>query len=69
MWCGYENFVVHIGTLASSLEDARFYVGDEEDYIDEFLVVEGELRYKRVHQGYWLDLEGYLATSQVNFIP
>ncbi len=62
MWCGYENFVAHMQMLSPMLENAQSFVADEEDYIDEFLVVESELRYKRVQQGFRPDLEDYLST-------
>jgi hypothetical protein len=62
MWCGYERFVAHVGHLAPLLEDAQFFVGDEEDYIDEFMLIDGQLRYRRVHQGGWWDLEDFLTS-------
>jgi hypothetical protein len=62
MWCGYDNFVEHVRALSPLVQDAVFYVGDEEDYIDEFLIRSGALNYRRVHQGYWWDVEDYLAT-------
>ena len=65
MYCGYENFVTHIRMLAPMLEDAQFFVADEEDYIDEFLVVDGELRYERVHQGSSPYLEEYLSSRRI----
>jgi hypothetical protein len=64
MWCGYDNFVAHIGTLAPMLEDALFYIGDEEDYIDEFRVENGTLHYSRVHEGGWWDLSDFLAQTR-----
>lgn len=64
MWCGYEKFVVHVRSLAPMLENAQFFVADEEYYIDEFLIVHGELHYKRVQQGFIPDLEEYLLHSQ-----
>jgi hypothetical protein len=51
MWCGYEAFVGRVRELAPLLEDALFYVGDEEDYIDEFRLSGGVLEYRRVHSG------------------
>ncbi|MEM7030296.1 MAG: hypothetical protein AAF629_12070 [Chloroflexota bacterium] len=62
MWCGYDAFCEHIRTIAPYLEDGLFFVGDEEDYIDEFLISNGKLTYTRVHSGYWWDLEDYLKT-------
>lgn len=68
MWCGYSRFVEHIRGLAPHLEDARFFVGDEEDYIDEFRIVSGELEYQRVNQGGWYPLDDYLRTANTHFI-
>jgi len=65
MRCGYEQFVDHVRELAPHLEDAHFFVGDEEDYIDEFLLKGGQLHYTRVHQGFWWDLEDFLAPRRV----
>jgi hypothetical protein len=64
MWCGYDHFVEHVRALSPLVEDAAFYVGDEEDYIDEFLIRSGALNYRRVHQGYWWDVEDYLVTAR-----
>jgi len=61
MWCGYDKFVDHIRGLASCLEDALVFVGDEEDYIDEFRIRDGQLHYRRVHQGGWRPVEDFLA--------
>ncbi len=63
MWCGYEQFVQFVAQLAPLLEDALFYVGDEEDYIDEFRIRDGRLDYQRVHEGGWWDVEDYLRTT------
>jgi hypothetical protein len=63
MWCGYEEFVAHLGELAAYLEDALFYVGDEEDYIDEFRIRAGRLEYRRVHQGGWWAVEDFLIST------
>lgn len=60
MWCDYQYFVDRVRILAPSLDDALFYVGDEEDYIDEFRIERGTLGYVRVHAGCWQDLEQYL---------
>lgn len=65
MWCGYENFIDHVRSLAPLLEDAQFFVGDEEDYIDEFSIVDGKLLYKRVHQGFWWGLAAFLSSRGV----
>ena len=48
--------------LAPMVDDVIFYAGDEDIYIDEFRIVAGTLHYKRVHEGYWRDLNDYLAT-------
>jgi hypothetical protein len=64
MWCGYDNFVEHVRALSPLVQDAVFYVGDEEDYIDEFLIHAGALNHRRVHQGYWRDVEDYLASAR-----
>jgi hypothetical protein len=63
MWCGYEQFVDLISRIASSVEDALFYVGDEQDYIDEFRIRNRCLQYSRVHQGYWWPLQDFLAST------
>jgi hypothetical protein len=66
MWCGYEAFVGHVSSLAPYLEDALFFVGDEEDYIDEFRLAGGELHYRRVHQGGWLPVSEYIRQMRSN---
>ena len=63
MWCGYENFTQHISELASLVDDALFYVGDENGDIDMFLIANGALRFKRVYSGPRLTLEDYLELS------
>ena len=60
MWCGYDAFVSRVRMLATHVEDALFYIGDEEDYIDEFRLSAGELFYRRVHSGGWRLLEEFL---------
>jgi hypothetical protein len=62
MWCGYDAFVDHVRTLAPFLEDALFYVGDEEDYIDEFRLSAGELHYRRVHAGGWRPVDEFIRS-------
>lgn len=62
MWCGYDAFVEHVRELACHLEDAMFYVGDSEDYIDEFRLEAGVLHYRRVHEGFWLPVEEYVRS-------
>lgn len=49
MWCGYEEFVERVRELAPFLSNSLFYVGDEEDDIDEFQIIDGVLKYSRVH--------------------
>ena len=51
--CGYEAFVDHVRALAPHLSDTHFFVGDGEDYIDEFRLSGGHLHYRRAHQGGW----------------
>jgi hypothetical protein len=63
MWCGYEAFVEHIRALSPFLEDALFYVGDEEDCVDEFRIQAGELHYQRVYEGSGSHLQSYLASK------
>lgn len=63
MWCGYAAFREHIAAVAPYLEDALFLVGDEEDYIDQFLISEGVCEYRRVHAGYWLPVEEYIRAQ------
>ena len=61
MWCGYEAFCDHIADVAEYLHDAQFFVGDEEDYIDEFQIANGKLILSRVHSGGWRSVHEYLA--------
>jgi hypothetical protein len=60
MWCGYEAFCGHIASVAQYLADALFLVGDEEDYIDQFSISDGEMNYERVHTGCWRPVEDYI---------
>lgn len=69
MWCGYERFVERVRALAPYVEDTLFYVGDEEDYIDEFRVVAGVLEYRRVHSGYWLPVRKFLRSRGIRQSP
>lgn len=64
MWCGYDAFVDHVRKLSPYLEDALFYVADEEDFIDEFRFRAGELQYRRVHQGGWWPLDDFLQSTE-----
>jgi len=50
MWCGYGAFVDRVETLAPHLEDAHFFIGDEQYYIDELRIMDGELHYQCVHE-------------------
>lgn len=61
MWCGYDAFCEHISEIARHLQDCHFFVADEEDYIDEFVVADGRLSLLRVHSGCWLPLDEFLA--------
>jgi hypothetical protein len=62
MWCGYENFVAKVAELSPCLEDALFYVADEEDYVDRFSIQDGRLNYSRVHAGHWWPLNDFPDT-------
>lgn len=62
MWCGYEAFVEHVRTLAPFLANAHFFVGDEEDYIDEFRLSDGVLHYRRVHEGGWVPVDEFIRS-------
>ena len=62
MWCGYGTFVEHVRALAPYLDDAHFFLGDEEEYIDEFRVCGGVLSYRRVHHGGWRPLDEYIKS-------
>ncbi len=61
MRCGYENFKNHIATLSAHLPDSMFLLGDEEQYIDQYEIVNGALHYGRVHDSGWCDLTDYVA--------
>lgn len=60
MWCGYDAFCNHIACLAKCLENALFFVGDEEYYIDQFLIEAGSLILTRVHSGCWRPVDEYI---------
>ena len=62
MWCGYEAFVGRVRSLAPHLEEALFFVGDEEQYIDEFRLSGGGLRYRRVHEGGWRPVDEFIRS-------
>jgi hypothetical protein len=64
MWFGYETFVNHVRALAPHLGDATFFVGDEEDYIDEFRLSGGELFYRRVHEGGWRPVDEFIRSME-----
>lgn len=64
MRCGYEAFVDHVRALATHLDDATFFIGDEEDYIDEFRLSGGRLYYCRVHEGGWLPVDEYIRSRE-----
>jgi hypothetical protein len=61
MWCGYAEFIERIRSLCPHLEDALFFVADEENYIDEFLIKDGRLQYQRLLQGAAWNLTSFLA--------
>jgi hypothetical protein len=65
MWCRYEAFVEFLNSLAPLLEDARFFIGDELDYIDEYRITEGKLECNRVHQGGWRPLDEFINRLKV----
>lgn len=65
MWCGYEDFVDHVRQLAPFVEEGLFFVGDEEDYIDEFRIRSGKLNYSRVHSGSWWPVDDFLRTRGI----
>jgi hypothetical protein len=62
MWCGYEEFVARVRSLAPHLGNTLFFVGDELDYIDEFRLSDGQLLYRRVVQGYWWPVDDYIRS-------
>jgi hypothetical protein len=66
MWCGYEAFVEFLSSLAPHLEDARFFIGDELDYIDEFRITEGKLECNRIHKGGFRSLNELIDELGVN---
>lgn len=61
MRCGYDSFCGHVADIAKHLHDAHFFVGDEEDYIDEFQITDGQLHLQRIHSGGWRALDQFLA--------
>lgn len=62
MWCGYEAFVDLVRALSPHLEDALFFVGDEEEHIDEFRLSGGGLHYRRVHEGCWRPVDEFIQS-------
>lgn len=60
MWCGYNNFCIHIRKLARYLENSEFLIGDEINYIDQFSIRNGELIIERVHSGYWISIDTFI---------
>ena len=60
MWCGYDAFCNHLSDVAQYLNDAHFFVGDEEEYIDEFRITSGTLILDRVHNGGWRPVDEYI---------
>ncbi len=69
MWCGYEAFGQHIARVAPYLEDALFFVGDEESYIDRFAIKDGQLTLTRVHEGYWRPVDEYIVEHFLHIDP
>lgn len=67
MRCGYEAFIAHMRHLAPFVADAAFYVADEEDYLDQFVLRDGQLHYQRGLEGASWNLDAYLA--QEGFAP
>jgi len=62
MWCGYENFIEYLRELSAFLSDVKFYIGDEEGYIDEFIIQTGVLYYKLLRSDWQMkSLEEFLA--------
>ncbi len=62
MWCGYRAFIAKLEQLSPHLEDAVFYIADEEDFVDRFSIKGGALQYKRVHSGGWYPLDDFPET-------
>ena len=62
MGCGYDTFVDRLRALAPHLRDARFFVGDEEEYIDELRLTRGQLHYCRVHEGGWRPVDEFIRS-------
>lgn len=60
MWCGYDAFVDNLRHLAPHLEDARFFVGDEQTRIDEVRVHASRLLVRCVYEGSWCPLDDFL---------
>lgn len=65
MWCGYEAFVDHVRALSTHLGNGIFFVGDEEDYIDEFRITAGELHYHSVHAGRWWSVKEFVQSNKL----
>lgn len=61
MRCGYDNFKDHIFKLSPYVPDSMFLLGDEDQYIDQYEILSGQLYYNRVHDGGWWDLSDYIA--------
>jgi hypothetical protein len=59
MWCGYEAFVQNLCELAPFLEDAKFFVADEDWLVDEADLRDGVLHFRRVGDGYF-DVTSFL---------
>ncbi|MBN7135164.1 hypothetical protein A7A76_10395 [Lysobacter enzymogenes] len=64
MWCGYEAFVQSLRELAPFLEDAKFFVADEDWLVDEADLRDGVLHFRRVGEGY-VDVTSFLAERRI----
>ena len=67
MWCGYDKFCDHLEFLSKCLNETRFLVADEENYIDEFSIGDGTLVRTRVHSGHGLSIDTYLRKNESVF--
>ncbi|QQP95557.1 hypothetical protein [Lysobacter enzymogenes] len=65
MWCGYEAFVQNLHELAPFLEDAKFYVADEDWHVDEADLRDGALHFRRVGEGY-VTVTSFLEDRRAN---
>ncbi|MFK3649537.1 hypothetical protein ACI2IY_14040 [Lysobacter enzymogenes] len=61
MWCGYEALVQNLRELAPFLEDAHFFVVDEEGFVDEAKLRDGALHFRRVGEGHFGNVEDFIV--------